>query len=70
MLPEIGGHDGVLKMCGVRGGDTDGADVAAGEREAGTGASGLRDVCDGAESGVGSETIFGFHGGVDIAAGE
>lgn len=46
----------VSDMRGLRGGDTGRSDVAAGEWEARRGASGLRNVCDGAESGVGAET--------------
>ena len=46
----------VSDMRGLRGGDTGRSDVAAGEWEARRGASGLRDVRDGAESGVGFET--------------
>ena len=60
----------VSNMCGLRGGDTGRSDVAAGEWEARRGASGLRDVRDGAESGVGSKTDERFHGDVDFTAGE
>ena len=56
MLQEMRCWYEVSDMRGLRGGDTGRSDVAAGEWEARRGASGLRDVCDGAESGVGSET--------------
>ena len=70
MLQKMRCGYGVSDMRGLRGGDTGRSDVAAGEWEARRGASGLRDVRDGAEPGVGFEADERFHGDVDFAAGE
>ena len=60
----------VSDMRGLRGGDTGRSDVAAGEWEARRGASGLWNVRDGAEPGVGFEADERFHGDVDFTARE
>lgn len=70
MLQEMRYGYEVSDMRGLRGGDTGRSDVAAGKRKARRGASRLRNVCDGAEPGVGAEADERFHGDVDFRTGE